>query len=270
MQSIACSGHYFQFWGGEESPSWKLRSHIATTILRVAALKVIAVAASLASVRLGRAWMSSGENSEGVRLFEQGNFDASAEKFREAMQNDPNNPDSYYNLAAYYHRQGMTQQKPVDLAQAESYYRQCLDYNPNHIDCRRAGGAVGRTKPFARGFQHARRLGHTKPDTGMPKIELARLYEEFGDKDTAKQNLTAALSISPNDPRALAALGKLREESGDYSQAMSNYQRSLAAYRYQPELAQRVSALQAAGTTPPAVATASGTQLVAAPSGAIR
>ena len=112
--------------------------------------------------------------------------------------------------------------------------------------------------------------GTQNPTLAAPKIELARMYEEFGDKDTAKQNLTAALSISPNDPRALAALGKLREESGDYSQAMSNYQRSLAAYRYQPELAQRVAALQAAGTTPPAVATASGTQLVAAPSGAIR
>ncbi len=48
------------------------------------------------------------------------------------------------------------------------------------------------------------------PSQPAPKIELARLFEEFGDKNAAKENLTAALTISPNDPRALAALGWLR------------------------------------------------------------
>ena len=85
----------------------------------------------------GCGMMSSSQNSDGVRLFQQGYYDASAERFRQAMQSDPNNADSYYNLAAYFHREGKLQQRPVDLAQAESYYRQCLDHNPNHVECRR-------------------------------------------------------------------------------------------------------------------------------------
>ena len=208
----------------------------------------------------GCSWMSSGQNSEGVRLFEQGNFDGAAQRFRQAMQNDPQNPDSYYNLAAYYHRQGKTMQRPVDLAQAESYYRQCLDYNPNHVDARR-GLAVLLVEQnrSQEAFAMLETWGTQNPTMAAPKIEQARLFEEFGDKDAAKEHLASALTVAPNDARALAALGKLREESGDYSQALSNYQRSLAAYRYQPDLAQRVAALQAAGTTSPAVASAGGT-----------
>src|SRR5262245_40714593 len=39
-------------------------------------------------------WMSSGQNSEGVRLFSQGSYDAAAQRFSQAMQTEPNNPDS--------------------------------------------------------------------------------------------------------------------------------------------------------------------------------
>ncbi len=212
------------------------------------------LAGVLCSATNGCSWMSTGENSEGVRLFQQGYYDSAAGRFREAMQNDPTNPDSYYNLAAYYHRQGKLQQKPTDTAQAESYYRQCLDHDPNHIACRRGLAVLlveqGRSEEA---FKMLEDWSTENPSQAAPKIELARLFEEFGDKNAAKENLTAALTISPNDPRALAALGRLREESGDVNQAVANYQRSLMVNRFQPELAQRVSALQAAGATGSAV-----------------
>jgi predicted Zn-dependent protease len=106
------------------------------------------------------------------------------------------------------------------------------------------------------------------PNLPAAKIELARLYEEFGDKKTATDQLTAALAISPNDPRALAALGKIREDSGDHGQALANYQRSLMANQFQPHLAQRVVALQSAGAGTIAPNTsAGGTRLAVSPSG---
>ena len=48
-------------------------------------------------------------------------------------------------------------------------------------------------------------------------------------------------------PRALTALGRLREVQGDRNQAVANYQRSLSVNRNQPEVAARVAALQATG-----------------------
>ncbi|HTQ39362.1 MAG TPA: tetratricopeptide repeat protein [Pirellulales bacterium] len=236
-------------------------------------LKVIsALTAGLCFSGLGGCgWMSTGENSEGVRLFQMGNYDGAASDFREAMQNDPNNPDSYYNLAAYYHRQGKLQQKPADTAQAESYYRQCLDHNPNHVECRRGLAVLlveqGRSEEA---FKMLEDWSTENPSQAAPKIELARMYEEFGDKKSATDCLTSALAVSPNDPRALAALGRLREESGDVNQAMANYQRALMVDRNQPELAQRVNALQQAGVTGAPYTSAGGTRLVAAPDATYR
>jgi tetratricopeptide (TPR) repeat protein len=229
------------------------------------------VAGLLANALTGCGWMSTGENSEGVRLFQQGYYDSAASDFRQAMQNDPNNPDSYYNLAAYYHRQGKLQQKPADIAQAESYYRQCLDRNPNHVECRRGLAVLlveqGRSEEA---FKMMEDWSTEDPTSPAPKTELARMFEEFGDKKSATEYLTAALTISPNDPRALAALGRIREESGDANQALANYQRALMVDHNQPELAQRVSALQQAGVTGAPYTSAGGTRLVAAPDATFR
>ncbi|HEY2761901.1 MAG TPA: tetratricopeptide repeat protein [Pirellulales bacterium] len=220
----------------------------------------------------GCSMMSTSQNADGVKLFSQGYYDAAAQRFRQAMQANPNDADSYYNLAAYYHREGKLQQRPVDLAQAESYYRQCLDHNANHIECRR-GLAVLMVEQGRQdeAFGMLQDWSTQNPSLPAPKIELARLYEEFGDKQNATGRLTDALAISPNDPRALAALGKLREDQGDTSQALANYQRALAVDRFQPELANRVAALQGAGVNPPAYApAAAGTRLVAAPDATYR
>lgn len=213
--------------------------------------------------------MAQGQNSEGVRLFSQGNYDGAAQKFRQSIQTDPQNADGYYNLGAYYHRQGKLQQRSVDLAQAESYYHQCLDKDPNKVECRRGLAVLlveeGRSQEA---FTMLQDWETHNPSLPAPKIELARLYEEFGDKKTATDELTAALAVSPNDPRALAALGKLREESGDHAQALANYQRSLMTNRFQPQLAQRVVALQASGAASAAPnAAAGGTRLAVAPNG---
>jgi tetratricopeptide (TPR) repeat protein len=95
-----------------------------------------------------------------------------------------------------------------------------------------------------------------------PRIELARLNEELGDKAGAQRELIEAVTIDPHNPRALAALGKLREESGDTTQALTNYQRSLAYNRNQPEVAARVAALSGAMSPGPVVTPANGTRTV--------
>ncbi len=173
-------------------------SQIRLAAQRVQGMSLLTVLAALS----GCGWMSSGQNSEGVRLFQQGNYDAAAQRFRQAMQTEPQNPDSYYNLAAFYHRQGKLQQRGVDLAQAESYYRQCLDHNPNHVECRRGLAVLlveqGRSDEA---FKMMEDWDTQNPTLAAPKIELARMFEEFGDKDAAKQHLTAALAIAPDDSR---------------------------------------------------------------------
>jgi tetratricopeptide (TPR) repeat protein len=85
---------------------------------------------------------------------------------------------------------------------------------------------------------------------------LARVLEETNNLPQASTRLVQALAIDPRNSRALTALGRLREVSGDPQQALANYQRSLAINRFQPAIAARVATLQATtgATTNPLIA----------------
>ncbi|MFM2094019.1 MAG: hypothetical protein RIS70_1143, partial [Planctomycetota bacterium] len=76
------------------------------------------------------------------------------------------------------------------------------------------------------------------------RLRLAQLYEEFGQSDEAVHYLQEALAQNPNNTKALNALAKLRESSGDLQQAIANYQRSLQINAQQPAVAGQVAALQ--------------------------
>ena len=190
-------------------------------------------------------WAATAQNAEGVQLFQMCRFHEAMEQFQEAAYEDPTNADAYYNIAATHHRLARVENRPGELTQAESAYNQCLDRDPNHTDCYRGLAVLlmetGRTKEA---FQLVEGWAGRQPGLADPKIELARLQEELGNREAAKDHLLEALAVEPNNPRALTALGKIREESGDRCQALANYQRSLSHDPNQPCVASRVAALQ--------------------------
>ena len=59
-----------------------------------------------------------------------------------------------------------------------------------------------------------------------------------------------------SNARALAALGRIREQTGEHALSLNDYQQSLWYDRFQPDVAARVAALQSAfgptNTTAPA------------------
>lgn len=196
---------------------------------------------------------SQGLNSEGVRLYQMGNYQQAADTFQRAIASDPRSGTSYYNLAASLHKSGKLTGRTEDLAQAERLYNQCLEYDPNHAECYR-GLAVLLTDTGRQdaAFRLLEGWAARSPQLADPRIELARLWEETNRVDQASAQLVNALAIDPHNARALTALGRLREASGDQAQALANYQRSLAINRFQPEVQTRVAALTAAGAGMPA------------------
>jgi Tfp pilus assembly protein PilF len=188
-----------------------------------------------------------GKNAEGVRLYQQARYQEAQQQFKEAVYADPLNADAYYNLAAVYHQSGKAQNRQTDLDQAENLYNQCLDHDPQHRECYRALAVLLiEQKRTNEAFRLIEGWADRQPTSADARIELARLFEEFGDKKAAKEHLLEALAVDPNSHRALNGLGKLREELGEQNQALANYQRSLWLNRFQPELANRVASLQAA------------------------
>lgn len=194
---------------------------------------------------------SSAYNVEGVQLYQQGNYQQASDRFQKAIAKDPNSADGYYNLAASLHKTGTLYNRPNDLRQAELLYNQCLERDDSHTDCHR-GLAVLLTETGRQqqAFQLLDNWKSTNPQAADPKIELARLHEEFGQYEQSKAQLVDALASDPHNARALTALGKIRDQEGDYAQAIANYQRSLEVNRFQPQIASRIATLQGAMGVP--------------------
>lgn len=214
-----------------------VRSRRSTTLL-----------ASLVGLSLfatGCQYTANGKNAQGVAMFQNGQYQQAAGMFQQAIQQSPTNSDAYYNLAATYHQVGKLNKSANELNQAEALYKKALDYNEGNQDAYRGLAVllVDQNRPDA-----AQRLLDgwftSNPTNPAPKIELARLREEFGDKQGAKDYLQQALMLDPYEPRALAALGRIQESEGQTQLALNSYQRSLFRNASQPELAARVASLR--------------------------
>jgi tetratricopeptide (TPR) repeat protein len=198
---------------------------------------------------------SQAANVEGVRLYQQGNYQQASDRFQQAIAQDPKSPDGYYNLAASLHKTGTLYSRTPDLQQAENLYNQCLERDPNHTDAYRGLAVLlNETSRQREAFNLLNHWSSASPKSAEPKIELARLLEEVGQSEQAKAQLVDALTIDPHNARALTALGRLRDQSGDHVQAKANYERSLSINRFQPEVAARVAQLQGAVGVPTSTA----------------
>ena len=148
--------------------------------------------------------------------------------FKQATYSNPKDADGYYNIAATYHRMGRQEHCESDLKQAEKFYNDCLDRNPNHTECYR-GLAVLLAERGDKdaAFRLVQGWADREPKSADAKVELARLYDEFGNRQAAQDCLYEAIEAQPDNARALTALAKMRDDAGDKAQALANYQRSL-------------------------------------------
>ncbi len=185
------------------------------------------------------------QNADGVRYFQEGQSQAAVYEFQRRYAANPTNPDAYYNLAAAYHYLGKQNGDTALLEQSENLYHQCLDLNPDHVACHRALAVllVDTNRPQS-AFTLLERWSTRSPQLSDPRIELARLHEEFGEADVASRYLGEAIDVDPSNARAWAAAGAIAEGQGQYAQALSNYQQSYYLNNYQPGLAQQINYLQ--------------------------
>lgn len=216
---------------------------------------VIVVGLSLAAT--GCRFSTAGKNVAGVALHQQGRYDEAIVQFQDALNQDSLNADTYYNLASSYHGKAKVHGDQQMMAQAEQLYNQCLDISPDHPDCHRALGCLlVETGRSDKAFTLMQRWNQRSPQNIDSHVELARLYQEFGDNPSAIRHLEQAVAVdstSPRSARAMAALANLREQTGDRQQALQNYYRAQQLNPYQPGVAERIASLQQALGGPPAV-----------------
>lgn len=220
-------------------PPTTLPTHRSALALVISSLLGCCVAAMS-----GCQWASSGQNAQGTRLYQQGQYTAAMQQFQKAITTNPTDADGYYNLAATNHRLGVQRSDTALLEQAEALYNQCLDHSPNHVECHRGLAVllVESGRPD-KAFTLLKNWASQNPQLADARIEVARLYEEYGDPETAKNYLEDAVRQDPNSARAWLALARLRESAGDLTQALANYQRSYSLNSMQPMVIERMAAL---------------------------
>ena len=200
----------------------------------------------------GCGMVAQNRNAAGIRYYNRGQLAVAQSKFEAAKQANPQNADAYYNLGAVAHLQGFQTKNMAQLASAENLYRQCLALNPNHVDCHRGLAVLlAQTQRVDHAFELGRNWCMTSPQSADARVELARLYEEYGDLRTAELQLQQALQLNVNNPRVHASLGSVKEKMGDLPQALANYQRSYSLNTFQPGVPERIASLQQrVGTVP--------------------
>jgi tetratricopeptide (TPR) repeat protein len=208
----------------------------------------LVAAVALLGTTTGCQFTARGQNLSGVRQFQTGNYQAAAAHFQQALKMNPRNADAHYNLAALYHRYAAMQRDSNLFAQAETHYQQCLLIDPNHPDCRRGHAVLlAETNRLQDAYQSIQRWADMSPTSAEPRVELARLYQEHGDRQSAEIYLQQALQIDPNNSRAWGAIGKLREEAGQLSEALANYQKSYQLNPTQTGAYHKIAELQGRG-----------------------
>ena len=189
-----------------------------------ATLALVVLAASI----IGCNATSQRQNVAGRIAFEQGQHAQAINSFQQVLNRDPKNSDAYYNLAACYYEMGKTKQNKQFVDQAEQLYRQAISYNGQHVDAHRGLVALlieTQREKFA--FDVLDGWRQRMPQSPAPLIELARVYQEYGDDTRATDLLADALKLDGQNPRALKALGHIREVQGQNQLALDNYSRAL-------------------------------------------
>ena len=181
------------------------------------------------------------QNSIGRQAYESGQIAQAINRFQRALNLNPNNADAYYNLASSYYLLGKQQQNDQWVAQAEQLFRQSIALNDQHIDAHRALSALLiETNRERYAFELVDAWRQRYPQSAEPLIEIARLYQEYGDHRRATDFLSDAVRIDSQNVRALKALGHVREAQGQLQLAMENYNRALQLDTSQYDVAQRV------------------------------
>ena len=205
---------------------------------------------ALAAAGLGNAWFLQYRNSKDPKLLDQ----ARAEEMK-ALQMDPNLAPPYVTLARIATTQGqiaLARQQvqkaiAIDPHSAEAYgglgeidladgrtqdaiaaVQKAIDLAPNNSLWPVRLGIIafssGNLNEAAGDFQKAVDLD---PQNSFALYDLGLARMQLGQLDQARKNFEKVLSIEP-DPETYTALGSLFELQGDYSDAVSMDQKSIA------------------------------------------
>ena len=192
--------------------------------------------------------LSADKNAEGVAFYTSGQYEQAQATFQNAINMDPNNAESYYNLGSTYQRQAAVTNQPSYLIQAENCYRTALAKNPDQettIYCYRGlATSMAQRQAGDEALKLLQEWEARNPNSVEPKLEIAYLLEALGKNQDAIAMLQSVTQMAPNDYRAYYKLGVLQEKEGNPDSALNQYLMAGRLNVTDSVIAQRISQLQ--------------------------
>jgi tetratricopeptide (TPR) repeat protein len=177
-------------------------------------------------------------NEDGVYLYGRGEYVGARDSFEAALTLTPDDPHLVYNIGQCYDRLG-------DWPRAEKYYRQCVDKSSNHAECRHALAVLlERTGRRIEANRMVEEWLTQEPELADAYAEDGWRLRQQGALPQAQGRLQQALSLDPQNIRALTELGILYEQMHMPERALVLYERVLARDPRQTEVAERLTQLR--------------------------
>jgi len=184
-------------------------------------------------------------NDDGLHLYQHGDYVGARDQFDAALALAPKDANLLYNLGECYDRLNQA-------GQAESYYKQCLEVNANHADCRHALAVLlYRAGRRTEADQMIQGWLNSQPELGAAYAEDGWRLRHGGEYQLAVGRFQQALHYDPRNLRALLELGQIYEENQRPELALTMYSRALELDSQQPELKERINQLKAKGVGKP-------------------
>jgi len=184
-------------------------------------------------------------SSDGLSLFQGGNYRAARESYQAALALRPEDVGLIYNVGQCYDRQGAS-------PQAEKCYNDCLQRSTNHAACRHALAELlvreGRQADAAR---MAEDWLTREPKLSEPYAVDGWLWHQKGDLPRAQGRLQQALEIDPHNIHALTELALIYEAMQRPERAEVIYERVLEIDPHNNDVTQRYNLLLSKGAKHP-------------------
>jgi len=161
------------------------------------------------------------QNSQGIRLAQQGKLESAIESFQAAISLDANLADAYYNL-------GIALSETDNIDQALFNFQTTVKLNPNHANGLYNLGLtlVKLGKPEQAISYYSQALAILPNDT-QTHHALGNAFFAQGKWDQAIECYQSALNIDPNFVDVICSMGAALSEQGNLEEAISSLQLAL-------------------------------------------
>jgi tetratricopeptide (TPR) repeat protein len=177
-------------------------------------------------------------NTDALHRFGQGDYAGARESFEGALTLKPEDTNLLFNIGQCFDRQG-------DTAQAERWYRQCMEKSEQHGECRHALIVLlNRTNRRGEAEKMIQDWLAQHPELPGPYAADGWLLRQDRAYPQAQVRLQQALNLDAHCVRALVELGILYEEMNLPERSLVLYERALAQNPNQPEITERLNSLR--------------------------